>query len=69
VWATLLFIGGAVAMTGWASHGLGDNPEARQQAVEQAGRVTGPWILLGSIGLAIVFSCLGLLPGTRRRKR
>jgi hypothetical protein len=69
LWAALFFVVGGVAMTAWASWGLWDNPPAQQQAAAEAGRVTGPWLLLGAIGLAIVFSCLGLLPGTRRRKR
>ena len=37
-----------------------------QKLAQEAGRTLGPWLLLGSVGLAGILGFLGWLPGTRR---
>jgi hypothetical protein len=68
LWAAVFFVGGTFVMAGIAIHGITD---AEQQAAtsRHAGETWGVWLFFGSIGLASLLSCLGVLPGTRRKKR
>jgi hypothetical protein len=68
VWAAVFFVVGAFASAIIATAGIND-PEQQAAASQHAGETWGAWVLLGSIGLAVVLSYLGVLPGTRRKKR
>jgi hypothetical protein len=45
------------------------DPQLRNQASRHAGETWGPLLFLGSIALAILLGSLGVLPGTRSKKR
>jgi hypothetical protein len=55
-------------MTAVATAGIAD-PQLRNEASRHAGGHWGVWLFLGSIGLAIVLGSVGVLPGTRSKKR
>ena len=68
LWAVVFFFGGAFVMTAVATAGIAD-PQLRNEASRHAGGHWGVWLFLGSIGLAIVLGSVGVLPGTRSKKR
>jgi hypothetical protein len=68
LWAAGFFLGGAFAMGAVVTTGVAD-PQLRNQASRHAGETWGVWLFLGSIGLAILLGGLGVLPGTRSKKR
>jgi hypothetical protein len=68
VWAAVCFVGGTFVMAALAVHGITD-PEQQAAASRHAGETWGVWLFFGSIGLAVLLSCLGVLPGTRRKRR
>jgi hypothetical protein len=68
LWAAFFFVGGAFVMGAVATAGIAD-PELRNQASRHAGEHWGVWLFLGSIGLTILLGSLGILPGTRSKKR
>jgi hypothetical protein len=66
VWAVVFFLGTAVVLSIVAVQRAGEDQELQKQFAEESGRTIGPWALLGSIVLASVLGCKGILPGTRR---
>jgi hypothetical protein len=68
LWAIGFFVAGCFAITSVVMALENGDPEARQQAVEAAGRASGVPLFFGSILLVIVLAILGWLPGFRRRK-
>jgi hypothetical protein len=66
IWAVVFFFTTAIALSIWSTLQGGDDPAARQQLAEQAGKTVGPWSIPGSIVLAVFLGVLGKLPGTRR---
>lgn len=68
VWAAAFFVVGVFVSAIVATAGISD-PEQQAEASRHAGETWGVWVLLGSIGLAVLLSWLGVLPGTRRKKR
>jgi len=68
VWMVVFFFVAAAVTGTLAGQGAGDNAEVRKRLVEQSAKTYGMWLLLGSIGFAVVLGNLGLLPGTRRTK-
>jgi hypothetical protein len=73
VWVVVFLfasVGVAAVVAGLVSTSaaVGD-PELQKQMAEQAGATVGPWVVFGSISLAVLLACLGLLPGTRRTRR
>jgi hypothetical protein len=69
VWTVALFLVAAFVTAAVVAAPAGDNEALRKQLARDAGRTTGPWLLLGSIGASAVLGALGLLPGTGRMKR
>lgn len=61
VWMVVFFFGSGVAAALIAGLAGGGDPDLPKQWGEKL----GPWLLLGSIVLAILLSILGVLPGTR----
>lgn len=69
VWAIVFFFVAAMAISMWAIRNVGDDPKLRTETINAAADDWSMWILAGSFSLAVVLGCLGLLPGTRRKKR
>jgi hypothetical protein len=68
LWAAVFFVGGALVMGAVVTAGITDL-QLRNQASRHAGATWGVWLFFGSIALAILLGSLGLLPGTRLKKR
>jgi hypothetical protein len=68
LWAVVFFVGGVFVMAAVSIHGITDR-EQQAAASRHAGETWGVGLFFGSIVLAVVLSYLGMLPGTRRKKR
>jgi hypothetical protein len=68
LWMVVFFVLGSFSITAVVMALESGDQEARQQAVEAAGRAAGVPLFFGSIGLVIVLALLGWLPGFRKRK-
>jgi hypothetical protein len=68
LWWVVFFIVGSVTISLIVMAMSDGDPEARQQAVEQAGKTSGVPLFFGSLFLVGVLATLGWLPGVRRRK-
>jgi hypothetical protein len=68
VWMVALFVVGSLSISTLVMVLADGDQEARQQAVEAAGRACGVPLFFGSLILVVVLALLGWLPGFRRRK-
>jgi hypothetical protein len=68
LWWVAFFIAGSFAITFIVMAMNGGDQEARQQAVELAGRTSSVPLFFGSLFLVGVLAKLGWLPGVRRRE-
>lgn len=65
VWAVLFFIVSGVAVAFMSVRAAGGDEALQQKLSKEWGEKFGPWLLLGSLVLAILLSVIGVLPGTR----
>jgi hypothetical protein len=68
LWMVAFFVAGSFATSDVVIALENGDQEARQQALEAAGRATGVPLFFGSIFLVVVLAILGWLPGFRRHK-
>src|SRR5262249_23611488 len=68
LWFVVFFVLGSFSISGVVMALEHGDQEARQKAVEAAGRAYGVPLFFGSIVLVVVLALLGWLPGFRRRK-
>ena len=68
LWFVVFFVLGSFSISGVVMALEHGGQEARQQAIEAAGRAYGVPLFFGSIVLVVVLAILGWLPGFRRRK-
>jgi hypothetical protein len=68
LWIVVFFVVGSISISAVVMVVQNGDQEARQKAVEAAGRAGGVPLFFGSILLVVVLAILGWLPGFRRRK-